>query len=180
MQVGTSCDVSEKNGIAKTISGCNSVKSPTYPYTSLSLFSAVGYLPFTWTGRKSCIPFRSAFEAIKSKPRSLRGKYTFQPASAKRPATYSSAKKSETFIELFRKKLELCYRLARLQIPRIDDHGLTDIDARLDFDPVRASSTGRYGFLQRFSIFNENHLFNSGERHYGAGRHSRCCRCLIG
>ena len=48
-----------------------------------------------------------------------------------------------------------CNRLPGLQIPRIDNHSLTDAEAGFYLYPIRAAATGGYGFLDRFSVFHD-------------------------
>src|SRR6185369_10105179 len=62
--------------------------------------------------------------------------------------------------------------LPRLQVARIDDHFFADINSRHDLREVRAASSGRDRFLQRFSVLDHDHFLDSGKRDDCIVRHS--------
>src|SRR6185369_3595693 len=62
--------------------------------------------------------------------------------------------------------------LPRLQVARIDDDFFTDIDSGHNLRKIRSTATGRDGFLQRFSILDHDHLFDTRKRDDRVVRHS--------
>jgi hypothetical protein len=56
-------------------------------------------------------------------------------------------------------------RLSRLQIPRIDDDGLTNVEPCFDLDPIRAAPASRDWFLCGLSIFDHHHLLDPSKGH---------------
>src|SRR6185503_6640723 len=70
-------------------------------------------------------------------------------------------------------------RLPGLQVPRIHDDRLTNIDARFYLDPVGAAPPSHHNFFDGLAAFDGNHFFDAGESYDRARRHGRRAAGLI-
>src|SRR5438034_11559270 len=70
--------------------------------------------------------------------------------------------------------------LSGLQISRIDNHGIPDVNARLYLNPIRSAAPGGHRFLDRLAAFDHDHFFDSREGNEGANGYGHGCARLTG